>query len=546
MQSQTIRVGTTNRDNVEIIYADVKQEESVERGSNPAIEEKIIKTLKSASTIGVTKKQLAVTVGEKEETIAKHLDMLSHNGQVNCIGRGLWILREYEDIAKVAEFTTPEHYTRLFKHDYPNISFAQFNHGITFTHNEDKSVHRWSPYVQGFSSTFVDAVLAKYKLPKGSKVADCYAGSGTVLVCAKMRQLDSVGVELSPLLTFMAKVKTRWEPDQINVTTIKQEAERISKLWKKLNGNVPVPFLRETTAHFSDGILNSLSVLKESILTVEDSNVQSLFLLAFASILIASSNLKRSPCLGYAKKKMLTPDAPFSYFQEKVMQMIRDIQTLQAQRSEWADVKIVTGDSRTYSYEPNSLKLVVTSPPYANGLDYVTNYKLEMAWLGKASSYEDLRKLRDQMVACDNISRTAIREFAKEESRFEDEWLSKIIEDVRLRVQKKGTFRRNDMHLVVKKYFEDLYQTFDKVYEGLDDNGRFVVVIGDSLMAGTYLPTDLILARVGKAVGFNVEDIQIARIRRSGQRRSFKLRETIVTLTKGKVRKTINLDNFVH
>ncbi|MGD0995989.1 MAG: hypothetical protein ABR909_10765 [Candidatus Bathyarchaeia archaeon] len=511
-----------------------------------ALEEEIIKTLKNASTIGVTKKQLAGTLRENEEIIAKHLDTLSEKEQVNCIGRGLWILRDYKDIAKVIEFTIPEYYTQLFKQDYPNVSFARFNHGITFTHNEDKSVHRWSPYVQGFSSTFVDAVLSKYKLPKGSMVADCYSGSGTVLVCAKMKQLNSVGVELSSLLTFMAKVKTRWEPDQINVTTVKQEAERISKLWKSLKGNVPMPFLKETTAHFSDNILHALSVLKESILTVEDSNVQSLFLLAFASILVASSNLKRSPCLGYAKKKILTPDAPFQYFQEKVAQMINDLQALQTQRSEWANVEIVTGDSRTHTYEPNSLKLVITSPPYANGLDYVTNYKLELAWLGKASSYEDLRKLRDQMVACDNISRTAIREFAKEATLFEDEWLSKIIENVRLRVQNKGTFRRNDMHLVIKKYFNDLYQTFDKVYRGLDDDGRFVVVIGDSLIAGTYLPTDLLLAKVGKAVGFNVEDIQLARIRRSGQRRSFELRETIVTLTKGTVQKTINLDNFVY
>jgi DNA modification methylase len=218
---------------------------------------------------------------------------------------------------------------------------------------------------------------------------------------------------------------------------------------------------------------------------------------------------------------------------------------LQAQRSEWADVEIVTGDSRTHTYKPNSIKLVITSPPYANGLDYVTNYKLEMAWLDKASNYGDLRKLRDKMVSCDNISRTAIREFAKEETRFEDEWLSEIVENIRLRVQKKGTFRRNDMHLVVKKYFEDLYQTFDKVYAGLDNDGRFVIVIGDSLIAGTYLPTDLILAKIGERIGFNIEDIQLARTRRSGQRRSFELRETIVTLTKGKPQKTVSLDDFV-
>ena len=509
-----------------------------------AVEAKIIELLRNSSTIGVTRKQLASTLGENEETITKHLDSLSNKKQVNCIGRGLWLLKDYKDIAKVTEFLTPDYYVQLFKQNHKHVSFVKFNHGITFTHNEDKPVHRWSPYVQGFSASFVDAVLTRYKLPHGSIILDPYVGSGTVLVCAKMKQLDSIGVELSPLLTFMAQVKTRWEPDEISVATVQSESERISNMWGKIDGNISMPFLKETRSHFNEKILQALSKLKESILTVEDHNVQALFLLAFASILVASSNLKRSPCLGYAKKKMLTYDAPFKYFKEKVAQMINDLQTLQAQRSKWADVTIITGDSRTQTYEPESVDLAITSPPYANGLDYVTNYKLEMAWLGKATSYDDLRRLRDQMVACDNISRTAIREFAKQKTRFEDEWLDKIVEDVRTRVERKGTFRRNDMHLVVKKYFEDLYLTFEKVYDGLNNKGRFVIVIGDSLIAGTYLPTDLILAKMGERIGFNVEDIQIARTRRSGQRRSFELRETIVTLTKGKPEKTVNLDAF--
>jgi hypothetical protein len=64
--------------------------------------------------------------------------------------------------------------------------------------------------------------------------------------------------------------------------------------------------------------------------------------------------------------------------------------------------------------------------------------------------------------------------------------------------------------------------------------GRFVVVVGDSLLAGAYVPGDLLLARLGASEGFRIVSVEVARRRRSGQRRSFELRESIVTLERPK------------
>jgi len=48
-----------------------------------------------------------------------------------------------------------------------------------------------------------------------------------------------------------------------------------------------------------------------------------------------------------------------------------------------------------------------------------------------------------------------------------------------------------------------------------------------------YVPTDLILARIGQELGLTIERLERARVRRSGQIRSYRLRETIITLRKG-------------
>jgi len=503
--------------------------------------EELVKVLRDVGALGVTAKQLALRLGVGEGVVRDCLRVLRMEGRVSRIGRDLWVLKRFEDIMSVPGFTSPEYYVKCFREAHSDVSFLRFGRKITFSGNGERRVHRWSPYVQGFSAGFVDDVLARYRVGRGALVLDPFVGSGTVLVCAKMRGVDSVGVDLMPLLTFMSRVKTTWDVD---VGRVEAELKRIGRMWKGDCSGMLVPFLRETSRHFNEDVLDSLLVLKNSILSVQDRKIRELFLLAFASILIRCSNLKRSPCLGYVKNKEVAGDAPFTYFWGKVNQMIDDLKFVQRMREGWGRVRVFTADAKTMTYD-EPIDLAITSPPYVNGLDYVTNYKIEMAWLGEAlerpiRSYEDLQNLRNQMVSCDNISRRAIREFSSQKWRFKDEWLDKIVEDIRERVVRKGSYRRNDMHLVVRKYFEDLYQTFERVYEGLREGGRFVVVIGDSLVAGTYIPTDLILARMGERVGFEVEDIEVARERRSGQRRRFKLRESIVTLIKGKPKRMVS------
>ncbi|MCI4361458.1 MAG: hypothetical protein L3J91_07105, partial [Thermoplasmata archaeon] len=170
-------------------------------------------------------------------------------------------------------------------------------------------------------------------------------------------------------------------------------------------------------------------------------------------------------------------------------------------------------------------------PPYVNGMDYVMNYKLDLAWLGYAHSYADLIALRKAMVACDNLPRGEADAYLSLEDA-PDPWLPAILGRIRSNVARKATYRRNDVHGIVKRYFADLVPVLRRVFEGLQPGGRFVLVVGDSLLAGAYVPGDLLLARIGRSLGFSIESVEVARARRSGQRRSFVLRESIVTLRK--------------
>jgi len=159
----------------------------------------------------------------------------------------------------------------------------------------------------------------------------------------------------------------------------------------------------------------------------------------------------------------------------------------------------------------------------------VMNYKVDLAWLGYARSYADLRALRGAEVSCDNLPRAETAGYLSLEG-VADPWLREILPRIEENVRRKGTYRRDDMHAVVHRYFADLEPVLRRVFSALRPGGRFVVVVGDSLLAGTYVPGDLLLARLAERIGFEIVSVDVARTRRSGQRRSFTLRETVVSL----------------
>jgi hypothetical protein len=167
-----------------------------------------------------------------------------------------------------------------------------------------------------------------------------------------------------------------------------------------------------------------------------------------------------------------------------------------------------------------------------NGLDYVINYKIEMGWLGFAENHRQLKTVKDDMVVCDNVSKNLIRKFSIENHRYTNDWLESIKSNIEANIFKRGSYRRSDMPEIVHKYFDDMFIIMKNVAAAINTGGRFILVVGDSLIADVYVPTDLLLARIGKELGLTIEKIEKARNRRSGQVRSYKLRETIITLKK--------------
>ena len=81
----------------------------------------------------------------------------------------------------------------------------------SFAKNKNLPLHRWVPWVAGFSADFVEDALRNY-LPNGDSdawVLDPFAGVGTTLVESYLSGLNVVGFEINPYAALATRIKLK-------------------------------------------------------------------------------------------------------------------------------------------------------------------------------------------------------------------------------------------------------------------------------------------------------------------------------------------------
>ena len=86
-----------------------------------------------------------------------------------------------------------------------------------FMANRDAPVHRWVPWIAGYSKHFVEDALTRFTAGS-SVVLDPFAGVGTTLIEADLAGHEAVGFEINPYAVFAAQTKLkahRVDPDYL-------------------------------------------------------------------------------------------------------------------------------------------------------------------------------------------------------------------------------------------------------------------------------------------------------------------------------------------
>ena len=262
-------------------------------------------------------------------------------------------------------------------------------------------------------------------------------------------------------------------------------------------------------------------LIQDFIGAVEDDLVRDLFRLAFAATMVRYSNYSYEPSLGRrvsAGKEEILDFGVGRMVLARLGEMLEDIVWFQEQLSENQPLARVINDS-FFRYQDcldaASVDLIVTSPPYLNNYHYNRNTRPQLYWLGYVQRPQDLKPLADS-----NFGKywQTVRDLERLDLSFSlpATDLSERLEALRGKRKEKGVYGGNGWANYAAAYFNDCYRFAQGIDYALKPGGTALVVVGNSILQGILIPTDLYLAKIAESVGLELVEIHVPRATRVG------------------------------
>ncbi len=390
-----------------------------------------------------------------------------------------------------------------------------------FAANKSLPVHRWVPWIAGFSSDFVASALAKHLNGPGT-VLDPFAGVGTTLVEAVRRGHNAVGFEINPYAALAAGVKAT--AHQVDVDALREEIVRFRVFYQTATTTDYVPRstyprgFKTRAAFYSPTVLRKVLIVWDFVATIQDSRIRDLFRLAFAATMVRYSNYSYEPSLGRRASAGKGDVADFPVgetIQARLSEMAEDVAGFKAALPTVAagshpTVRVV-GDSffRYADYlSPDSVDLLITSPPYLNNYHYVRNTRPQLYWLGYARQPGDLRGLEEA-----NFGKywQTVREGAPVTLNFDlpGTDLADRLDALRASNPGKGIYGGAGWANYAASYFNDCHRFALGIKYALRPDGTALIVVGNSILQGITIPTDRYLGQIAESVGLELAGIEI-------------------------------------
>ena len=395
-----------------------------------------------------------------------------------------------------------------------------------FMANRETPVHRWVPWIAGFSRQFVQDALARHLPgPEAGVVLDPFAGVGTTLIEADLAGHAAIGFEINPYAAFAARAKLgahRLEPARLRAAIAEfvafmEESERTGRAPK---ASPPAAF--RTRAPFYSPAVERKVLLVFDFVATQEAPIDTLFNLAFAATMVGYSNYSYEPSLGRKApvgRPEVVDDDVAGAIADKLRQMADDAAWYRDTRANSArDDGRVIQESFFEDYgalDEGSADLLVTSPPYLNNYHYNRNTRPHLYWLGFCGAPRDLKHLEE-------LNFGTYWQNARDRERIEldpsigDAEIREAIDAVRQRNTEKGVYGGNGWANYAARYFNDCARFLDGAAWCLRPGATAVVVIGNSILQGVPIPTDRFLAAVATTRGFEVAGIHVPREARVG------------------------------
>ena len=357
----------------------------------------------------------------------------------------------------------------------------------------------------GYASHNFHAFAAKFppQLPRafirgltepGDVVLDPMMGSGTTVVEALLEGRRGIGLDIDPLALRLCQVKTT--PAQVGhlqvagYRVIRRAAALLSDSQAVEQGLAER--FDEVTREFVNywflpDTQRELMALTLAIEEETDGSARRFLELTLSSIIITKSGgVSRARDLAHSRPHLDKEKVPRDALAQFSLRLRKNLEGVMELRSNGAGAIALAGNARSMPLASESVDLIVTSPPYANAIDYMRAHKFSLVWLGR--SVKDLAELRAGYIGSERVGHT---EYAVLPDRPEA-----IIAQLMARDPRKAA--------VLRKYYAEMRDVLSEMHRVLRNDSPAIVVVGTSVMGGIDVQTHLCLADIAANLGFDV------------------------------------------
>jgi len=397
-----------------------------------------------------------------------------------------------------------------------------------FTRNRAEPLHRWVPWVAGFSAPFVAQILDTYCVgkPGSFTVLDPFCGVGTTLVEACKKGCNAIGYEINPYAALATQTK------------LTAAAGDVDRLYESIDGfhdfmeapvanrrtsprSKPPPGFRSKKAFFPPKIERQVLFVQDFTADLKDAWTRDAFRVALGAVMVGFSNYSYEPSLSTrtAAGKPDLDDADVAGITgAKIAQIAEDTDWLQRHLAQLG--RAPHGEVRTNSFlteadlvREASVDLIVTSPPYLNNYHYVRNTRPHLFWLGFVEHPAALRELEQSSFG--QFWQT-VRSGPNVALDMDYRELKRVVERVRAANGQGKTYGGRGWANYAATYFNDCARFCEASGRLMKRGGTAIVVIGNSILQGIEMKTDEFFAGIAKRHGFRLRGLHRVRKKRTG------------------------------
>jgi adenine-specific DNA methylase len=347
-------------------------------------------------------------------------------------------------------------------------SGAALQHALEVTATETaelRDVHAFHSYPARMHPETAARLVASLSAP-GQTVLDPFCGSGTVLVEARRLGRHGLGYDVNPLSRELCWLKTS-SPGDAWLSALLENAERVAAHAderRKRKAGATQRYGEEDRAQFAAHVLLELDGLRDGIQNVADGEQRrALFLLL--SALLTKVSQRGGDSNDRTAEKRVAPGFPSRFFVKKTGELCRQLAEYRASLPPAAPHAACTlGDARKLpGLAARSVALVVSSPPYPGVYDYLSHHDDRLRWLGLSS-----------------------RDFEQ------------------LEIGSRRELAGEGFGPALALWERDLGATLTALARALRADGRIVLLIADSTLAGKALFAERVVEKAAPAAGLTL------------------------------------------